>query len=122
MRNPLAFFVPLGFLLASLWTGFAFAADVQPPADPRAALSVKTLALDSKTLEKELQRLPWEDFRSVVESVPKLKADVERYGPRGWTYVQANYQSYGWRKNIDKLDLEQKKRLADLIEKAKQGN
>jgi len=57
----------------------------------------------------------------VVESVPKLKADVEAYGPIGWTYVQQNYQTYGWKKNIDKLNEEQRKQLADLILRARKA-
>ncbi len=78
-------------------------------------------ALDSRQLEKDLQRLSWKQFRQVVESVPKLKADVEAYGPIGWTYVQQNYQTYGWKKNIDKLNEEQRKQLADLILRARKA-
>ena len=70
-------------------------------------------------MEKELQSLPWKQFRAIIESIPKMKADVEAYGPIGWQFVQANYQSYGWKKNIDKLDETQKKRLAELIQIAK---
>ena len=77
------------------------------------------LALDSRQMEKDLQRLPWKQFRQVVESVPKLKADVEAYGPIGWTYVQQNYQTHGWKKNIDKLNEAQQKQLAGLIQLAK---
>lgn len=121
MHKHLVFFTPLCFLVASLWTVFALAADTKPAASNNVASPATSQVPDSKKLEKELQHLPWGDFRSVIESVPKLKSDVEHYGSRGWTYVQANYQSYGWKKNIDKLDLEQKKRLADLIEKAKQA-
>jgi len=78
-------------------------------------------ALDSRQLEKDLQHLSWKQFRQVVESVPKLKADVEAYGPIGWTYVQQNYQTYGWKKNIDKLNEEQRKQLADLILRARKA-
>lgn len=74
---------------------------------------------DSKQLEAELQGLPWKQFRSVIESVPKLKADVEQYGSAGWTYVKATYKTYGWKKNIDRLSPEQKSRLAELILRAK---
>ena len=80
-----------------------------------------SFALDSLQMEKELQHLPWKQFRQVVESVPKLKADVEAYGPIGWTYVQQNYQTYGWKKNIDKLNEEQRKQLADLILRARKA-
>ena len=51
--------------------------------------------------------------------MPKLKADVDAYGPLGWQYVQKNYATYGWKKNIDRLDEAQRKLLADLIRAAK---
>jgi len=89
-------------LLASVWLTSAF-------------------ALDSRQMEKDLQRLPWKQFRQVIESVPKLNADVEAYGPIGWTYVQQNYQTHGWKKNIDKLNEVQRKQLADLILRAKKA-
>jgi hypothetical protein len=72
--------------------------------------------LDSKRLEGQLQGMSWEQFRSVIEAIPKLKADVDAYGPAGWEYVKGKYKTYGWRKNIDKLDEEEKRRLAALIE------
>jgi hypothetical protein len=72
-------------------------------------------------MEKELQRLPWKQFKSVIESIPKLKADVDAYGPAGWQFVKANYAKYRWRKNIDKLDATQKKQLAELIRRAKRS-
>ena len=74
---------------------------------------------DSKQIEGDLQRLPWKQFRSVVESVPKIKADVDVYGPLGWKYVEANYKTYGWKKSIDKLDEIQKQNLVDLIQRAR---
>ena len=70
-------------------------------------------------MEKDLQRLPWKQFKSVIESIPQLKAGIEAYGPIGWQYVKANYTTYGWKRNIDKLDVPQKKRLAELIASAK---
>lgn len=76
---------------------------------------------DNEQLEKALQSLPWEQFRSVVEAIPKLKADVDAYGPLGWQYVQANYRTYPWRKNIRKLHEPQKKRLGELIDQAREG-
>ncbi len=76
-------------------------------------------APSSEQLEKDLQRLPWAQFKSVVFAIPKLKADVDAFGQFGWQYVQANYQSYGWKRNIDKLDESQKKQLAALIQKAR---
>ena len=77
--------------------------------------------VDSAKMEKDLQRLPWKQFRSVVESEPKLKAGIDAYGPAGWQFVQANYRSYQWKKNIDKLDDRQKKLLAERIRRAKGG-
>ena len=74
--------------------------------------------VDSAKMEKDLQRLPWNQFRSVVESEPRLKAGIDAYGPLGWQFVQANYRSYGWKKNIDKLDDRQKKQLAERIKRA----
>jgi hypothetical protein len=74
---------------------------------------------DSVQMEQELQKLNWQQFRSVIESVPKLKADVDAYGPFGWQYVKANYTTYGWKKSIDRLDDTQKQELAELIRSAK---
>jgi hypothetical protein len=106
-------------LIASLWTVSVFAAEAKPSAHAKAAAPAKSRGVDSQQIEKDLQRLSWKQFRSVIESVPKMKADVEAYGPMGWKYVEANYTTYAWKKNIDKLDDAQKKRLADLIQVAK---
>lgn len=75
--------------------------------------------LDSKHLEHELQSLSWEQFRSVVTAVPKLKADVDAYGPAGWEYVKGKYKTYGWSRNIDRFDGDEKKKLAALIDQAR---
>ena len=72
----------------------------------------------SKQMEKDLQRLPWKQFRSVVASVPKLKSGIDAYGVIGWQFVQANYTTYPWQKNIEKLDASQKIHLAELIQSA----
>lgn len=74
---------------------------------------------DNRQIEKDLQGLTWKQFRSVVESIPKLKADIEAYGPLGWQYVQKNYKTHGWRKNVGKLDETQKRQLVELIEAAR---
>ncbi|MBV5323652.1 hypothetical protein JZU51_02750 [bacterium] len=76
---------------------------------------------DSQAMEKSLQSLHWKQFRSIIEAIPKLKADVEAYGPIGWQFVQGNYKTYGWKKNIDRLDETQKKHLAELIQMAKEA-
>lgn len=74
---------------------------------------------DDRGIEQDLQRLSWPQFRSVVEAIPKLKADIEAYGPLGWQYVRQNYKTHGWRKNVGKLDEAQKRRLVELIEVAR---
>ena len=76
---------------------------------------------ESAQMEADLQRLSWPQFKSVVEAIPKLKADIDAYGSLGWQYARANYGTYAWRKNIDKMDEEQKRRLADLIRRARGG-
>jgi hypothetical protein len=43
---------------------------------------------DSKLLEKGLQTLPWERFRSAIEGVPKLKAEFDSNGSGGWQVIQ----------------------------------
>ena len=78
-------------------------------------------AIDSAQLEKALQHLNWPQFKSVVEAIPKLKADVDAYGPMGWQIVEANYRTYGWKKSIDKLDEGQKRQLAALIRAAQKS-
>lgn len=77
--------------------------------------------LDSSQMERDLQSLPWSKFRRVIEAIPKMKADVEAYGPIGWTFVESNYQTYHWQKKIDRLKEDQRKQLADLIAQAKSG-
>lgn len=74
---------------------------------------------DSRQLEKDLQMLNWKQFRTVVEAIPPIKAEVDRYGPLGWQYVQQHYKTYPWRKSIDHLEGWQKVELASLIERAK---
>lgn len=94
---------PIALLAAALLAASAVAADMP----------------DSAVLEKELQTLPWERFKAVISSVPKMKADVDAYGPMGWEFVKKNYRTHGWKKNIDKLDTDQRQRLADLIRKSR---
>jgi hypothetical protein len=90
-------------------------------AESAAESSAKRAEPDSQAMEKSLQSLHWKQFRAIIESIPKMKADVEAYGPIGWQFVQANYKAYGWKKNIDRLDETQKKRLAELIQSAKEA-
>ncbi len=115
------------FLLAGLTAGSALAGETIAGADSAAASTSAAPATatptpggpDSAQMESDLQHLSWKKFRAVIEAVPKMKANVEAYGPIGWQYVQANYTSYGWKKSIDKLDEIQKKHLAKLIQAAK---
>jgi hypothetical protein len=57
--------------------------------------------------------------RWVVESVPKLKAGVDAYGPMGWRYVQSRYATYPWKSSIDRLDTAEKLHLVELIRRAR---
>lgn len=107
--------------LAALAGAPVFAASAASAIHSPTATPVQYAEADSASMEKDLQRLPWKQFRSVVESEPKLKAGIDAYGPAGWQFVQANYRSYGWKKNIDKLDERQKKQLAEKIQRAKGG-
>ena len=106
------------FLLL-LWASSVFPADIEPGSDPASSALTSVTVTDSSQLEQDLQHLSWKQFKSVIESVPKLKADVDAYGPLGWQYVQNNYAKYGWKKNIDRLDDMQKQQLAELIQTAK---
>lgn len=101
--------------IASLPAG---AQDGAPPAG-EAASGIANPAATSERLEKELQQLDWKQFKAVVSAVPKLKADVDAYGPLGWQYVQANYRTYRWKKTIDKLDPAQREQLAELVRNAR---
>ena len=113
--------VSLVSLICCTCTVSVFAADMPAPADHAAGAIAGNGAPDSARLEKELQQLDWKQFKSAVEAIPKLKADVDAYGPLGWQYVEANYKTYGWKKSIDKLDDAQKKQLAELIQAAKKS-
>lgn len=110
--------------LAALAVGLAILAGIaaaQPTVGAGAASQEASASADNEQLEKALQSLNWDQFKAVVEAIPKLKADVDAYGPLGWQYVQANYRSYPWRKSIRKLHEPQKKRLAELIDVAREG-
>jgi len=102
----------IGLLVAASMVGASWAGEAQP--------SLPTIAApDSRSMQNELQQLPWPQFRSVIEAVPKLKAEVDAFGTAGWQLVKDNYRLYPWRKSIDKLDPDQKRQLAELIGKAK---
>jgi hypothetical protein len=87
------------------------------------ALSLSTAAAapvpDSRQLEKELQSLNWGQFKAVIEDIPEIRREVDKYGPMGWEYVKTNYRSHGWKKSIDRLDTGEKQRLAQLIQRAR---
>jgi hypothetical protein len=106
-------------LLLGLWMTPVLPAQSGPVAPAQKASAAQNRApavLDSKQLEKELQALPWPQFRKVIESIPKLKADVEAYGSAGWQFVKAKYPTHAWKKNIDRLNDEEKRQLAKLIQ------
>jgi len=107
------------FLLALLVAGLPLFGIAAAPAS-KPAVSARTAIPASETLEKELQGLTWPQFKFVVNAVPKLKAKVDGYGKAGWHYVHSRYQTYGWKKSIDKFSPQEKKQLADLIRQAKQ--
>lgn len=107
------------FLLLALSAPLVCANDLPPAVG--VCVTPMRVAVSSKQIEKELQRLSWSQFRTVVEAVPKLKADVDAYGPMGWNFVRANYRAYPWKKSVDKLDDKQKNELLELIRKAKNG-
>lgn len=79
---------------------------------------VEVAVPDSQALETALQGLSWQRFRFVVESVPKLKADVDAYGPLGWEFVRGNYRRYPWKRKIDRFDAGQRQHLQQLIHEA----
>ena len=115
----LCLFIYLGAALQPALASATDEAELALPPDPPAAIEPATEeGPDSRQMEKDLQQLPWKQARSIIESVPKLKASVDAYGPLGWQFVEANYQHYRWKKNIDKLDTLKKKELAELIHKA----
>jgi len=76
---------------------------------------------NSLQLEKDLQSLNWDQFKAVIEAIPEIRREVEKYGPLGWEYVKTNYRSHGWKKNIDRLDSGEKQRLAQLIQRARKS-
>ncbi|MBU0753340.1 MAG: hypothetical protein KJ787_14515 [Gammaproteobacteria bacterium] len=111
---------PLAALIVLLWISSVFAADADSPAAPPPEAPAAAAAIaDAKRIERDLQALEWTQFRTVIESIPGMKADVDAYGLLGWSYVQANYRTYAWRKNIDRLDEAQRAQLVELIRVAK---
>jgi hypothetical protein len=116
MRMPIDLKI-VGMLLLMFCSDIGISAEVRP-AKP-AVVMTKVAVPDSKLLERDLQRLSWKQFRWVVESVPKLKAGVDAYGPMGWRYVQSRYATYPWKSSIDRLDTAEKLHLVELIRRAR---
>jgi hypothetical protein len=108
-------------LMGALWVVPAHSGEIRSSAANHSAAPETNKIPDSQQIEKDLQQLSWKQFRSIVESIPKLKADIEAYGPIGWQFVQTNYKTHGWKKNIDKLDGSQKRQLVDMIQTAKRS-
>ncbi len=84
-----------------------------------ASMAAAAATPDSRQLERELQSLNWGQFKAVIEAIPEIRREVEKYGPMGWEYVRTNYRSHGWKKNIDRLDTGEKQRLAQLIQRTR---
>ena len=106
-------------LLALCCLAFALPVGRLAAAQPAALAITNVAAPDSRQMEQDLQHLNWERFRFVIESVPELKSGVDRYGPLGWQFLKSRYQTYGWKRNIDRLDPGERHRLAALIRSAK---
>jgi hypothetical protein len=113
-------FTFVGVFLLAICSGIGIAGEVRPAA--QVVPATRIAAPDSKLLERDLQRLNWNQFRWVVESVPKLKAGVDAYGPMGWKYVQTRYSNYPWKNSIDRLDAAEKLHLVELIRRARKVN
>ena len=96
----------------------AGAATTAASASASATTTAAAVLPDSAQIEKDLQRLPWPRFRTVIEAIPKMKAEVDAYGPMGWDYVRAHYRTHHWKKNVDRLDAAQRRQLVDLIRNA----
>ncbi len=99
-----------------------FAATERATAKPVPAAHAGKTVPDSQKLEKELQSLNWTQFKSVVEALPPIRAEVNKYGPLGWQYVQQHYRTYPWKRSIDRLAGWQKIELGRLIERARKLN
>jgi hypothetical protein len=106
-------------LLLALCPVTALAANERGAVGKPAAGQVKPKIPDSRQLEKDLQGLSWNQFRSVVEAIPPIRAEVEKYGSAGWHYVKMRYQTYSWKRNIDQLTDGEKRQLAQLIQTAR---
>ncbi|MEW6165637.1 MAG: hypothetical protein AB1642_11305 [Pseudomonadota bacterium] len=98
-------------LLLACWPALALPGE---GAAPRASAS-QASAPDSARLAKDLQSLDWKQFKSVIEAIPKLKADIDAFGPLGWKFVEKNYPTHDWKRNIDRFDAAEKRQLAELI-------
>ncbi len=88
---------------------------------PAKAVQTKKSVPDSGQLEKGLQSLNWKQFKSVVEAIPRIRTEIDKYGPLGWQYVQRHYKTYAWNKPIDRLEVWQKHELARLIKRARKA-
>lgn len=109
-------------LVPALLVGAGDLAQAQSARKPTAAATAPArLPIDPPTLERQLQQLNWEQFRQVVERIPKIKAEVDGYGVLGWQYVKHNYRSYPWQKQLVKLNDGQRQHLAQLIRRAQGG-
>lgn len=111
----------LGALLGMCLTP-CVAATERATAKPVPAAQPGKAVPDSRKLEKDLQSLNWTQFKSVIEAIPPIRAEVNKYGPLGWQYVQQHYRTYPWKRPIDRMAGWQKIELARLIENARSTN
>lgn len=96
---------------STLGTAYALAEDQE-------VTHTQNTSFDTTKMERQLQQLPWAQVRAAIESVPKLRADLDTYGEIGWAYVKSKYATYPWKQKIDRLDDDQKRKLDDLLEAA----
>lgn len=107
-----------GGLAVAAWGAHAEGGGPGSAVVPAAVTEEPAADAEAVATERKLQSLNWEQFKSVVAAIPRLKADIDAYGPLGWEYVRNNYQHYEWRKNVSRLDAGQRKQLSDLIRRA----
>ena len=108
-------------ILLGVWLGLHVIPGIAATKKLVQSVPVRKAVPDSRQLEKDLQSLNWTQFKSVVEAIPPIKAEVDKYGPLGWQYVQQHYRTYAWRSVIDRLDVSQKHELARLITRARKS-
>lgn len=108
----------LAVLLLILGSAVGAGASAAPNSSPTGKVLRSSAEPDTRAMQNDLQRLPWPKFRSIIESIPKLRAEVDAFGPAGWEFVKSNYRRYPWKKSLDRLSIDQKRQLSAMIEKS----